>query len=166
MHFLLANYSWKLNSAKYGTTCFRYLYTSEDMIKSGALLAIGIVNCGVRNECDPALALLTDYVDSKSQTLRIGATLGLGLAYNGSRREDVSELLTRTLTDAESKFPLSLISIKPYINGGWILGDSCLNLTKYLESQNSFALRETRSGALFSSLFIVMESCKGILECK
>jgi len=35
---------------------------AEDMIKSGALLACGIVNCGVRNECDPALALLSDYV--------------------------------------------------------------------------------------------------------
>lgn len=30
----------------------RYLYTNEDFIKSGALLAIGLVNCGIRNECD------------------------------------------------------------------------------------------------------------------
>lgn len=40
----------------------KYLYSAEDYIKSGALLACGIVNCGVRNECDPALALLSDYV--------------------------------------------------------------------------------------------------------
>lgn len=40
----------------------KYLYSNEDHIKSGALLACGIVNCGVRNECDPALALLSDYV--------------------------------------------------------------------------------------------------------
>lgn len=44
--------------------------------QSGALLALGIVNCGVRNECDPALALLTDYVLHDSVTLRTGAVLG------------------------------------------------------------------------------------------
>lgn len=43
----------------------KYLYSSEDFIKSGALLACGIVNSGVRNECDPALALLSDYIGHK-----------------------------------------------------------------------------------------------------
>ena len=33
----------------------KYLYSSEDNIKAGALLACGVVNCGVRNDCDPAL---------------------------------------------------------------------------------------------------------------
>ncbi|KAJ8877119.1 hypothetical protein PR048_021572 [Dryococelus australis] len=54
----------------------KYLYSSEDYIKSGALLACGIVNCGVRNECDPALALLSDYVLHASNVMRIGAILG------------------------------------------------------------------------------------------
>ncbi|KAK2587152.1 hypothetical protein KPH14_002910 [Odynerus spinipes] len=80
----------------------KYLYTSEDYIKSGALLAIGLVNCGVRNECDPALALLSDYVLSNSETLRIGAILGLGLAYAGSQRTDIAELLTTALNDKQS----------------------------------------------------------------
>lgn len=80
----------------------KYLYTSEDLIKSGALLAIGLVNCGVRNECDPALALLSDYVRSNNQTLRIGALLGLGLAYAGSRRSDVTELLAVAFMDKQS----------------------------------------------------------------
>lgn len=75
-------------------------------MKSGALLAIGIVNCGVRNECDPALALLTDYVSSTSQTLRIGAVLGLGIAYAGTQRRDVSELLSGVLLDKDSPFDL------------------------------------------------------------
>uniref|UniRef100_A0A673KHE4 RPN1 N-terminal domain-containing protein n=1 Tax=Sinocyclocheilus rhinocerous TaxID=307959 RepID=A0A673KHE4_9TELE len=51
----------------------KYLYSSEDYIKSGALLACGIVNSGVRNECDPALALLSDYVLHNSNIMRIGA---------------------------------------------------------------------------------------------
>lgn len=82
----------------------RYLYTNDYNIKAGALLAIGLVNCGIRNECDPALALLSDYVSSENATLRIGAILGLGLAYAGSQRSDVTELLTGVLVDNGSTF--------------------------------------------------------------
>lgn len=45
-------------------------------VQSGALLACGIVNSGVRNECDPALALLSDYVLHNSNIMRIGAIFG------------------------------------------------------------------------------------------
>ena len=54
----------------------KYLYSDEDYVKAGALLACGIVNAGVQNECDPALALLSDYVNHKSNSIRIGAILG------------------------------------------------------------------------------------------
>lgn len=54
----------------------KYLYSDEDHVKAGALLACGIVNAGVQNECDPALALLSDYVSHKSNNIRIGAILG------------------------------------------------------------------------------------------
>ncbi|XP_014218958.1 26S proteasome non-ATPase regulatory subunit 2 [Copidosoma floridanum] len=80
----------------------KYLYSSEDYIKSGALLACGIVNCGVRNECEPALALLSDYVLHNSNTMRIGAILGLGLSYTGSNRESVLSLLIPVLSDPKS----------------------------------------------------------------
>ncbi|KAG5327003.1 PSMD2 ATPase, partial [Acromyrmex heyeri] len=90
----------------------KYLYTNEDYVKSGALLAIGLVNCGIRNECDPALALLSEYVKSNSQILRIGAILGLGLAYAGSRRKDVTELLSGALANEQNNIQvLSLIAI-------------------------------------------------------
>lgn len=77
----------------------KYLYSAEDYIKAGALLACGIVNCGVRNECDPALALLSDYVSNPSQTMRIGAILGLGLAYVGTNREDIISILHPVLME-------------------------------------------------------------------
>merc|ERR1712136_252387 len=80
----------------------KYLYSPEDHIKAGALLACGIVNTGVRNECDPALALLSDYVLHTSNVMRIGAILGLGLAYAGSNREDVLSLLLPVLSNAKS----------------------------------------------------------------
>lgn len=102
----------------------RYLYTSEDYVKSGALLAIGLVNCGIRNECDPAFALLSEYVSSSSQTLRIGAVLGLGLAYAGSRRKDVTELLSAALTDEKSEmnnFDFLLQFVPFFKQGNFIL---------------------------------------------
>nr|MBE5726988.1 regulatory particle non-ATPase 1 [Cucujiformia] len=80
----------------------KYLYSSEDHIKSGALLACGIVNCGVRNECDPALALLSDYVLHNTNVMRIGAIVGLGLAYVGSNHDAVLALLAPVLSDSKS----------------------------------------------------------------
>jgi len=80
----------------------KYLYSKEDWIKSGALLACGIVNTGVRNECDPALALLSDYVLHSSNVMRLGAIYGLGLAYAGSNRTDVIQLLLPVFADAKS----------------------------------------------------------------
>lgn len=80
------------------------MYASEDLVRSGALLAIGLVNVGVKSECDPAMALLSEHVMSPSQNLRIGAILGLGLAYAASRRTDLNDLLTKPLVDKESKF--------------------------------------------------------------
>ena len=80
----------------------KYLYSPEDWIKSGALLACGIVNTGVRNECDPALALLSDYVLHSSNVMRLGAIFGLGLAYAGSNRSDVIQLLLPVFADSKS----------------------------------------------------------------
>lgn len=85
------------------TDACRFLYATDDMVKSGALLAIGLVNVGVRNECDPAMALLSDHVMSPSQNMRVGAILGLGLAYAASQRQDLNELLTLPLTDSQSE---------------------------------------------------------------
>lgn len=80
----------------------RYLYSGEDYIKSGALMACGIVNSGVRNECDPALALLSDYILHSSNIMRIGAIMGLGLAYAGSNRQDVLNLILPALGNSSS----------------------------------------------------------------
>lgn len=49
---------------------------AERVYQAGALLGCGIVNSGVRNECDPALALLSDYIMNNSTVMRIGSILG------------------------------------------------------------------------------------------
>jgi hypothetical protein len=54
----------------------KYTYSSEEYIKAGALLATGILNCGIRTEADAAMALLCDQVDNKSVLLRTNAIVG------------------------------------------------------------------------------------------
>ena len=80
----------------------KYLYSTDDPIKAGALLACGIVNSGIRTECDPALALLSDYVLHQTLLLRKGSVLGLGIAYAGTNREDVIQKITPLVSDPKS----------------------------------------------------------------
>lgn len=72
---------------------------------------MGIVNCRVRNECDPALALLADFVPDKSQILQIGAIFGLGLAYIGTNRSDVISLIIPVLETANNVEVLAAASL-------------------------------------------------------
>ncbi|PRP87199.1 26S proteasome non-ATPase regulatory subunit 2-like [Planoprotostelium fungivorum] len=81
----------------------KYLYANEPYIKAGTLLAVGIVNSGVYNECDPAIALLSEYVaDQTNNNIRIGAILGLGIAYTGTAKADLSALLLPTVDDSKA----------------------------------------------------------------
>lgn len=50
----------------------KYLYSAEEHIRAGALLGIGILNCRVVNDCDPAIAILTEYLNDKSNNIKIG----------------------------------------------------------------------------------------------
>jgi 26S proteasome regulatory subunit N1 len=79
----------------------RFLYSTDNQVVAGALLAVGIVNCGVQDEVDPALALLSDYVSKDDPQTRIGAILGLGIAYAGREKEEVAELLLPLIMDTD-----------------------------------------------------------------
>jgi 26S proteasome regulatory subunit N1 len=89
----------------------KYLYSDEDYVKAGALLACGIVNAGVQNECDPALALLSDYVSHKNQSIRVGALMGLGLAYAGKNRQDVLTLISNVISDSTANMEVHIFEI-------------------------------------------------------
>ena len=75
----------------------------EDHIRAGASLASGIVSANVRNECDPVLALLGQELEDKEMAScrRIGAALGLGLAYAGTQKEEILEILTPIIVDPD-----------------------------------------------------------------
>jgi 26S proteasome regulatory subunit N1 len=88
----------------------KYMYSNDDYIKGGALLGIGIVNSSLRNNTDAAYALLSEHVEGTKRDLRIGAILGLGIAYAGTAYEEINELLMPILVDAEQPFEVVAFS--------------------------------------------------------
>jgi len=89
----------------------KFLYSSEDYVKAGAALAVGILSSGVRNDADPALALLAEHVEGDIHIMKCAACTGLGIAYAGSGREDVMELLLPVLENTSTSDPNTMLEV-------------------------------------------------------
>ncbi|KAJ2375930.1 proteasome regulatory particle base subunit [Coemansia sp. RSA 2611] len=89
----------------------KYLYNSENWIKAGAVLAIGMLTSSVHDDTDAAKALLTEYIaDSNPAIVKLAAICGLGIAYAGTNREDILDLLLPIVSDADITIDLSSIA--------------------------------------------------------
>merc|ERR1719502_2520836 len=100
----------------------KYQYSSDMHLQAGALMAFGLVSCGIRNECDPAWALLGENLEVEDQMLRLGAVVGLGYAYAGSCREDLLENLTPMIVDTACTIECSAMAA---VSLGMIFVSSC-----------------------------------------
>jgi 26S proteasome regulatory subunit N1 len=78
----------------------------------------------VRSESDPALALLSDepYLDSKVPQIKKMSIMGLGLAYAGSQREELRDLLVPILADSSLALDISAMAA---LSLGLIFVGSC-----------------------------------------
>jgi len=76
-------------------------------LQAGGLLATGMISSTVHNENDPALAILSEYIDSDKALLRATSIMGLGIAYTGSNRDDLKELLLPIVSDTSIDLQLS-----------------------------------------------------------
>ncbi|KAF5026872.1 hypothetical protein F66182_1068 [Fusarium sp. NRRL 66182] len=90
----------------------KYTYSPETEISAGAMLAIGIMNSGVKPDSDPAVALLgePDKLNHPDPLIRTACIMGLGLAYAGSDRDDVLELLLPTISDSSQDMQISAMA--------------------------------------------------------
>lgn len=86
-----------------------YTYVPEDQIKAGAALAMGIMNSGVRLDSDPTMALLGD-LEGKSPAVKTASIMGLGLAYAGSNKEDLLDMLLPLVTDTSLDMQISAMA--------------------------------------------------------
>jgi len=80
----------------------QYMLSSLDYVKGGSLLAVGVIFASVADDNDPAKAILDEYVTHDKQLFRLGACMGLGLAYAGSKKKDVGDRLLEALVDPKS----------------------------------------------------------------
>lgn len=89
----------------------KYMEAKEDFIVAGSYIALGIVNCGIKNECDPVQAILVEKLEtSQKQVLKIGALIGLSLAYAGSARADLLEAISPIVLDSSNTLELQAIA--------------------------------------------------------
>jgi 26S proteasome regulatory subunit N1 len=89
-----------------------YTDVDDNTVKAGAMLATGIFNSGVRMDSDPALALLgdEDNINSKNRDIRLACIMGLGLAYAGSNKEELLEVLLPIVSDTSLDMQLSALA--------------------------------------------------------
>ncbi|ODV77992.1 26S proteasome regulatory complex, non-ATPase subcomplex, Rpn1 subunit [Suhomyces tanzawaensis NRRL Y-17324] len=88
----------------------KYTYSSDDEIKAGALLGIGIVSSNVHDDVDAALALLQEYVSDPNKLLQASAINGLGIAFAGSSNEEVLNLLSPLVSDSDVSMEISSLA--------------------------------------------------------
>ena len=88
----------------------KYTRADEKEIKAGAVLAQGILNCGVRIDADPALALLSEHLESTDVSMRVSAIMGLGLAYAGTHKKELLEFLLPIVEDTSLDMQLSAMA--------------------------------------------------------
>jgi 26S proteasome regulatory subunit N1 len=89
-----------------------YTNVDDHTVKAGAMLATGIFNSGVRMDSDPALALLgdEDNINSPIREIRLASIMGLGLAYAGTNKEELLEVLLPIVVDTSLDMQLSALA--------------------------------------------------------
>jgi 26S proteasome regulatory subunit N1 len=89
-----------------------YTNVDDHTVKAGAMLATGIFNSGVRMDSDPALALLgdEDNINSPIREIRLASIMGLGLAYAGTNKEELLEVLLPIVSDTSLDMQLSALA--------------------------------------------------------
>jgi len=96
---------------------------SEDNIQAGSYLALGILNSGIKNDADAAYAILADKLESATkQSHKIGILMGLSLAYAGSARADLLEVISPIIVDSDNSIELQAIAS---LSIGMIFCGSC-----------------------------------------
>lgn len=90
----------------------KYTYAPEEQIVAGCMLGIGIINSGVRIDSEPALALLgdEDKLNHKNPMIRVACIMGLGLAYAGSNKEVLLDLLLPIVGDTSLDMQISAMA--------------------------------------------------------
>ncbi len=120
----------------------KFSHSKEPFIKAGYALASGVVSCGVSSDMNASFALLSEVLETPSASLhqRLGALLGLGIAYVNSANQDILDLVLPLVVDGTA--PIEVVSV------------GCLAL--------GLVFAGTSNDEILGSMFeIVIERCEG-----
>lgn len=85
----------------------KYMESGDDWIIAGSYLGIGIVSSGIKDENDPVFAILLEKLESSTKQIhKIGALMGLSIAYAGSGRADLLEAISPLILDSSNTIEL------------------------------------------------------------
>ncbi|KAL1876550.1 proteasome regulatory particle base subunit [Diaporthe australafricana] len=90
----------------------KYTYSEEPQIVAGAMLAIGIMNAGVKMDSEPVMALLgePEKLEHSNPLIRVASIMGLGLTYAGSNKEELLEKLLPVINDTTQDMQISAMA--------------------------------------------------------
>lgn len=91
----------------------KYTYSDEPQIVAGAMLAIGIMNAGVKMDSEPVMALLgePEKLEHSNPLIRVASIMGLGLTYAGSNKEELlAEKLLPIIGDTSLDMQISAMA--------------------------------------------------------
>ncbi|KAF2619179.1 hypothetical protein F2Q68_00040475 [Brassica cretica] len=135
----------------------KYYTSSDKRVRAGALLSVGILNCGIKSDFDPALALLEEYIDNEDSSVRICAIMGIGIAYAGSQKDQIKSSLSPILNDI--KAPLDVVAFAA-LSLGMVYVGSC---SDEVAQSIMFALMDRNSAELGEALFRFLPLGLGLL---
>lgn len=81
------------------TAVQEYYNTVSGYAKAGAFIALGMSASGVWNENDPLMALIEEGLKCQEIITKLGAAIGLGIAYAGSSKNELRQLLEPIIND-------------------------------------------------------------------
>ncbi|CAF2107450.1 26S proteasome non-ATPase regulatory subunit 2 homolog B [Brassica napus] len=135
----------------------KYYTSSDKRVRAGALLSVGILNCGIKSDFDPALALLEEYIDNEDSSVRICAIMGIGIAYAGSQKDQIKSSLSPILNDI--KAPLDVVAFAA-LSLGMVYVGSC---SDEVAQSIMFALMDRNSAELGEALVRFLPLGLGLL---
>lgn len=88
----------------------KYMESTNDLIRAGAYMAVGLVNSGIKNDNDPVFALLSEKLEEGNEYEKMGALMGLSFTYAGSCREEFLELINPMILDGDNSVELAAVA--------------------------------------------------------
>ena len=85
-----------------------YFDLKDSYAKAGACIALGMCCSGVVDESEPAMALLSENLESEDQNVKLGSVIGFGLAYANSQKDDIKEMLMELIYNDEVSLELNV----------------------------------------------------------